>query len=168
MKQHVVRTSMTSYVPICYEVINLFIESQNFLLMLLISKLKDFYLIIFFFNGLLMLSLDLFNFCIKSTWYDVFQDVLPEHFTLILSRVYNDIHDTKDWEEFIHLVLLIFRSGPRVRGLLTIALISSLWGISWVSSPSTDINIFARPRYCHICALLNQFSPRYQQAPQYP
>ena len=37
--QHVVKTSTTGYVPVCYEVINLFIEPQNFLSMFFISKL---------------------------------------------------------------------------------------------------------------------------------
>ena len=38
--QHGVKTSTVGNVHVCYEVINLFIEPQNFLLMLLISKLK--------------------------------------------------------------------------------------------------------------------------------
>ena len=70
--QDVVRISTTGYVPVFYEVINLFIKPENFLLMFSIYKLKGLYLIIFSFDGLLMLSLDLFNSCIKSTWYDVF------------------------------------------------------------------------------------------------
>ena len=37
--QHVVKASTTGYVPVCYEVINLFIEPQNFLSMFFISKL---------------------------------------------------------------------------------------------------------------------------------
>ena len=45
--QHVVKTSTTGYVPIFHEVINLFIKPKNFLLMAL-------YLIVFFFDGLLM------------------------------------------------------------------------------------------------------------------
>ena len=56
-EQHVVKTSTTGYVLVCYEVINLFIKSQNFLLMGFIFKLKGLYLIvtvgnccIFFFN----------------------------------------------------------------------------------------------------------------------
>ena len=60
--QHVVKRSMVGYMPVCYEVINLFTESQNFLLMGLafffICELKGLYLIvtvgrccIFFFNG---------------------------------------------------------------------------------------------------------------------
>ena len=55
--QHVVKISMTGYVPVFYEVIILFIKLQNFLLMLLISRLKGLYLIIFFFDGLLMFFL---------------------------------------------------------------------------------------------------------------
>ena len=43
-EQHVVKTSTMGYVPVFYEVINLFIKSQNFLLMGL-------YLIIILFNG---------------------------------------------------------------------------------------------------------------------
>ena len=94
--QHVVKISTTSYVPVFYEVINLFIKLQNFLLMLLISKLKGFYLIVTACDGSLMLFLDLFNFCIKSTWYYVFQDVLFQRFTLVFFRFYNDIHDPKE------------------------------------------------------------------------
>ena len=45
-------------------------------------------------NGLSMLFLNLFNSCIKSMWYNVFQDVLLKHFTLIFSRFYNDIKGT--------------------------------------------------------------------------
>ena len=49
--QYIVNTTATGYVPVCYEVIHLFIEPQNFLLMFFICKLKRLYLIIFFFNG---------------------------------------------------------------------------------------------------------------------
>ena len=56
--QHVVKASTASYMFVCYEIINLFIELQHFLLMLFICKLKGFYLIvtlskyyIFFFDG---------------------------------------------------------------------------------------------------------------------
>ena len=42
--QHVVEISTTGYVPVFYEVINLFIKPQTFLLM-------GFYLVVFFFNG---------------------------------------------------------------------------------------------------------------------
>ena len=69
--QHV-KISMTRYMPAFYEVINLFIKLQNVLLMFFICKLKGFYLIVTVCDGLLMLSLDLFNSCIKPTWYDVF------------------------------------------------------------------------------------------------
>ena len=82
--QHVVKISTAGYVPVCYQVINLFIELQNFLLMLLIFKLKGLYLIVTACDGLLMFFLDLFDSCIKPTWYDVFQDVLFERFTLVL------------------------------------------------------------------------------------
>ena len=48
--QHIVKTSTTGYVPVCYEVINLFIKPQNFLLMGLvlftICKLKGLYLVV--------------------------------------------------------------------------------------------------------------------------
>ena len=49
--QYVVKTSTAGYVPVCYEVINLFIELQKFLLMLFIFNTKCLYLIIFFFDG---------------------------------------------------------------------------------------------------------------------
>ena len=69
--QHV-KISMTRYMPAFYEVINLFIKLQNVLLMFFLCKLKGFYLIVTVCDGLLMLSLDLFNSCIKPTWFDVF------------------------------------------------------------------------------------------------
>ena len=69
--QHV-KISMTRYMPAFYEVINLVIKLQNVLLMFFICKLKGFYLIVTVCDGLLMLSLDLFNSCIKPTWFDVF------------------------------------------------------------------------------------------------
>ena len=92
--QNVVKTSMAGYVPISYEIVNLFIEPQNFL-MFFICKLKGFYLIVTVCDGLLMLSFDLFNSCIKPTWYDIFQDVLLKCLTLVLLRFYNDINDPK-------------------------------------------------------------------------
>ena len=42
--QHVVKISTRGYVSVFYEVINLFIKLENFMLMFLISKLKGFYL----------------------------------------------------------------------------------------------------------------------------
>ena len=65
--QHVVKTSATGYVPVFYEVINVFIKLQNFMLIVLISKLKGLYLIVTVCGGLSMFFLDLFNPCIKST-----------------------------------------------------------------------------------------------------
>ena len=58
--QHVVKTSTTGYMPVCYEVINLFIEPQNLLLMFLICKLKGLYLIFTTCDGLLMVFLYFF------------------------------------------------------------------------------------------------------------
>ena len=58
--QYVVKTSTTGYLLVSYEVINLFIEPQNFLLMLFISKLKGLYLIVTSCNGLLMFFLYFF------------------------------------------------------------------------------------------------------------
>ena len=55
--QHIVNTTATGYVPVCYEVINLFIEPQNFLLMFFICKLKDLYLIVTACDGLFMVFL---------------------------------------------------------------------------------------------------------------
>ena len=49
--QHIAKTSAAGYVIVCYEVINVLIKPQNFLLMDLICKLKGLYLIIFFSNG---------------------------------------------------------------------------------------------------------------------
>ena len=94
--RHVVKTSAVEYVPVCYEIINLFIKPQNFILMLFVCKLKGFYLIVLVSDGVLILSLDLFNSCIKPRWYDIFQDMLLKCFTLVFLRFYNDIHDPKD------------------------------------------------------------------------
>ena len=44
--QHVVKISTTGYVPVFYEVINLFIKLQNFMLMFFICRLKGLYLIV--------------------------------------------------------------------------------------------------------------------------
>ena len=44
--EHIVKASTAGDVPVCYEVIILFIEPQNFLLMGLICKIKGFYLIV--------------------------------------------------------------------------------------------------------------------------
>ena len=49
--QHVVNASSAGYVPFCYEVINLIIKPQNFMLMFFLCKLKGLYLIIFLFSG---------------------------------------------------------------------------------------------------------------------
>ena len=68
--QHILKTCTTDYMPVCYEVINLFIKSQNFLLMSFIYKLKGLYLIITACDGVLIFFLDLFDSCIKSTWCD--------------------------------------------------------------------------------------------------
>ena len=40
--QHVVKTSAAGYMPVCYEVINLFIKPQNFLLMSLFVNSRAF------------------------------------------------------------------------------------------------------------------------------
>ena len=86
--QDVVKISTTDYVPIFYEVINLVIKLQNFLLMFFIRKLKGLYLIVTVCDGLLMLSLDLFNSCIKPTRYNVFKmcflSALPLGFLLLI------------------------------------------------------------------------------------
>ena len=55
--QHVVKIYTTRYVPVFHEVINLFIKLQNFLLIFFICKFKGLYLIIFFFDDLLMVFL---------------------------------------------------------------------------------------------------------------
>ena len=55
--QRVVKTSTMGYVSVCYEIINLFVEPQNFLFVFFICKLKVFYLIVMVFDGLLMFFL---------------------------------------------------------------------------------------------------------------
>ena len=79
-----------SGVRACYEINNLFIKPQNFLLMFFICKLKGLHLIVTVFDGLLILSLDLFSSCIKPTWSYVFQDVLLKCFTPVFLTVYSD------------------------------------------------------------------------------
>ena len=44
--QHILKTSTAGYMLVCYEVINLFIDTQNFLLIFFICKLKGLYLIV--------------------------------------------------------------------------------------------------------------------------
>ena len=44
--QYVVKTSTAGYVLVCYEVINLFIKPQNFMLLFFIHKLKGLHLIV--------------------------------------------------------------------------------------------------------------------------
>ena len=101
--QHVGKTSTTGYVPVFYEVINLFIRSENFLWM-------GFYWIVTAYDGLLIFFLNLFNSCIKPTWNNVLHDVLLKRLTLVFSRVYNDIKDTGQRDENI-MVLSIFIRG---------------------------------------------------------
>ena len=73
-----------------------FLIHQNFLLIFFICKLKGLYLNVTACDGLLMLSLDLFNSSIKPTWYDVFQDVLFKCFSIGFFAFDYDIHDSKD------------------------------------------------------------------------
>ena len=112
--QRVAKTSTVGYVPVCYEIVNLFIKPQHFLLMFFICKLKGLYLVVTICDGFLMLSLDLLHFCIKSTWYDVLQNVLLERFTLIFLRVYNDIKGTSKRDKNI-MILSIFPRGSMLR-----------------------------------------------------
>ena len=116
--QHVLKTSTTGHVPVCYKIINLFIKLQNFLFMFFIYRLKGFYLIVTVCDGLLMLFLDLFNPCIKSMWYDVFQDVVLKYLALVFSRVYNDIKGTIQRKELIRFILLIFWPRPTCSGCM--------------------------------------------------
>ena len=67
--QHVVKISTASYVPVCYEVINLFIELQNFLLMFFIYKLKAFYLFVTACDSLLMFFLYFFYAFLGEPFY---------------------------------------------------------------------------------------------------
>ena len=67
--QHVVKTSTRSYALVCYEVINLFIKPQNFLLMLLISKLKGLYLIVTVCDGILTFLLYFFYAFLGEPFY---------------------------------------------------------------------------------------------------
>ena len=52
-------------------------------------------------------------------WYDVFQDVLFERFTLIFSRVYNDIKSTSKRDENT-MILSIFAGGVHVTDPLSV------------------------------------------------
>ena len=78
--QHVVKTSTTVYVPVCYEIINLFIKPQNFLLIFFNCKLKGFYLIIFFFDDFLMSFL---HFVCEQPW-----DLCEQHIAAVSPIVF--------------------------------------------------------------------------------
>ena len=78
--QHVVKIYTTGYVPVFYEVINLFIKLQTFLLMFLICKFKGLYLIIFFFDDLLMFFL---YFVCKPL-----PKMRKQHITAVISEIY--------------------------------------------------------------------------------
>ena len=112
-KQHVVKTSAAGYMLVCYEIINLFIKSQNFLLMGFICKFKGLYLIVTVCDGMLMFFLDLSDSCIKTTWYDVFQDMFLKHLALFFSRVYSHIKSISQRNEKI-MALSIFPRGGSI------------------------------------------------------
>ena len=82
--QHVVKTSTTGYVPVYYEIINLFIDPQNFVLMFYVCKLKGLYFIIFFFDGLLMFFLHFICELPSNLWEQHTAAVSPEVFYLWL------------------------------------------------------------------------------------
>ena len=111
-KQHVVKTSAAGYMLVCYEIINLFIKSQNFLLMGFICKFKGLYLIVTVCDGMLMFFLDLSDSCIKTTWYDVFQDMFLKHLALVFSRVYSHIKSISQRNEKIMALSIFPRGGP--------------------------------------------------------
>ena len=58
--QHVVKTSTAGDVPVCYEIVNLFIKLQYFLVFFFIPTLKDLYLIVRTCDALLMIFLYFF------------------------------------------------------------------------------------------------------------
>ena len=70
--QHAVKTSATSYVPVCYEIVNLFIEPQNLLLIgltfFLICKLRGLYLISTVCDGLFMIFLYFVYKLLSNQW----------------------------------------------------------------------------------------------------
>ena len=80
--QHVVKTSTARYVPVCCEIINLFIQPQNLQLMFLICKLKGLYLIVFFFDGLLMVFLHLVCKLLPNMGKHHVTTMLPKFFCL--------------------------------------------------------------------------------------
>ena len=91
--QYIVKTSTTGYVPVCYEVINLFIEPQNFLLMFLICKLKDLYLIVTACDGLFMVFLHFVCKLLPNMRKQHIAAVSPEVFCLwLLTWKYYLIH----------------------------------------------------------------------------
>ena len=67
--QHVVKTSTAGFVPVCYEIINLFIEPQRFMLIFFIRKLKGFYMIVTICNGLQMFFLYFFYAFLGEPFY---------------------------------------------------------------------------------------------------
>ena len=86
--QHVVKISTTGYVPVFYEVINLFIKLQNFLLMGL-------YLIIYFFDGLLM----------HHFVCDLLLNMRKQHIKTMLSKVFC-LWLLSSKNQFVHTLLI--------------------------------------------------------------
>ena len=78
--QHVVKASAGGYAPVCYEVINLFIKPQNFLLMFFFCTLKGFYLIVTVWDGILMVF---YHFVCK-----LLSNMRKQHITAVLPKVF--------------------------------------------------------------------------------
>ena len=78
--QRVVKTSTAGYVPVCYELINLFNKPQNLLLMGFICKLKGMDLIVTACDGLLMIFLHFDSKQLPNPWEHHIAIMLPEVF----------------------------------------------------------------------------------------
>ena len=82
--QHVVKASRAGHVSVCYEVINLFIKPQNFLLVFFVYKRKGFYLIVTVCDGLLMAFLHFVCKLLPNMRKQHIAAVSPEFFCLWL------------------------------------------------------------------------------------
>ena len=80
-EQYVVKKSAAGSVPVCYQVKNLFIKPQIFLLMLFIYKLKGLYLIVTACDGLLMVFL-------HFVW-KLLPNMRKQHIAAVLLKVFS-------------------------------------------------------------------------------
>ena len=98
---------MVGYLPVCDEVVNLFIKPQNLLAFFFIRKRKSLYLIATVCDGLLMIFLHFVCKLLSNPWENHNQTMLSEDFCLSLSTSKNQfVHP------FLVDVIVIFSRVP--------------------------------------------------------